>query len=166
MVNINIKTKVISLPDHDGIDRIAEFLKHMGAKAEGSHESKVKIAFILKAIDLMQYVDFSDLPTGEKPFYETIEIEVDEKMYRHTFELIKPLRKEPIFELRLNMREFNWRFRATFFPIGYGDNYYCFVHPFEKVKGEPDLTNRLRDFTFSIYHAIVHNPDRYRELFE
>lgn len=165
---VNIKAKVISLPNEYGKDEIADYLNATGIAAKMDYEDAVKLAFILKAINLMQYVDFNDLPTATKRFFETLEIEVDGINYRHIFELLKPLRKQDIYELRINMREFNWRFRATFFPHIHtnGDKYYCFVFPFEKFIGFRDPTNYFRDKTFNIRYDVLHNPGVYAVYFK
>lgn len=164
---VNIKTKVISLPDEHGNDEFATYLTQLGTNARTSHDDRVKFAYLLKAIDSMQYVDFSNLPTGTRKFYQVLEIEVDGVTYRQSFELIKPLHRDDIYELRINLRAFNWRFRATFFPNSHSNGeFYCFVFPFEKFLGTPDPTNYYRDRTFNISLDVQHNPNEYVNYFK
>lgn len=165
---VNIKAKVISLPDEYGTDQFADYLTRLGASAKTSHDDRVKLAYLVKAINYMQYVDFNQLPTGAATdrFFETLEIEVDGVSYTQRFELIKPLHKQDIYELRINIRSFNWRFRATFFPEPYnGGKFHCFVFPFEKFPHLPDPTNHYRDKTFNIHYDVQHNPGKYTSYF-
>lgn len=165
---VNIKAKVISLPDEHGTDVFAAYLTQLGVSAKISHDERVKLAYIVKAINFMQYVDFSNLPTHTDSFYHTLEIEVDGITYKRSFWLIKALHKPDIYELRLNIPSLgSWRFRATFFPYVHSNSvkYHCFVFPFEKFPHLPDPTNYYRDKTFNILYDVQHNPSDYASYF-
>lgn len=164
---VNIKTRVISLPDENGIDVFEVYLKQLGSNAKNSHKDRVNLAYLVKAINLMQYVDFNNLPSFSNRFYQVLEIEVDGVSYRQSFELIKPLHKPNIYELRINLRASNWRFRATFFPETYnGDKFYCFVYPFEKFPVSIDPTDFYRDKTFNIQYDVRNDPNKYVNYFK
>lgn len=135
MVNINnkIKAKVISFPNEYRRDVFTPYLINLGKKAQENHHERVQLTFLLKALDLMQYVDFVDFPDEQNQFYQELEITVDGETYSQSFELIKPLAKENIYELRINLTQYNWRFRGIFFPYNYnGQQFYCFIYPFIK----------------------------------
>lgn len=155
------------MPNEYGKDVFADYLRKLGAAAKVRHDCKVKFAYLMKAITLMQHVEFSRLPTNTSQFFATLEIEVEGETYEESFELIKPLAAEDIYELRINIEKYNWRLRATFFPQNFNDkDFYCFVFPFEKAAGRKDLTNHFRDKTFSIRHDLRENPEKYVEYFE
>lgn len=155
------------MPNEYGKDVFEDYLIRLGAAAKQRHDCKVKFAYLMKALTLMQHVDVSGLPTSTNRFFATLEIEVEGERYQERFELIKPLAAEDIYELRINIREFRWRFRATFFPKQHnGKQFYCFVHPFEKTIGKPDLTNHFRDKTASIRMDLNENPGEFDEYFE
>lgn len=164
---VTIKARVISLPDENGTDLFADYLKNLGVQAKTFHDDKVKLAYLVKAIQFMQYVDFNSLPAATDRFYQVLEIEVEGITYRQSFELIKPLRKQNIYELRINIRKFNWRFRATFFPKLYNSGkFHCMVFPFEKFPWLPDPTDHYRDRTFNIHDDVQHNAGKYTNYFK
>lgn len=161
------KAKVISLPDTLGSIRMADYFATLAAAALTNHEDKVKYQFLDLGLRRMALVDMASLPNERHRFFARFQIEVDENSYNKRFELIKHLRKRPIYELRFNIREFNWRFRATFFPVERnGQLYYCFVHPFEKVPHLLDPTDSFRDDTHKIYLDTIQNPQKYHSFFK
>lgn len=168
MVKLNKKAKVISFPNDYNRDIFAPYLVSLGKKAESEHKYRVQLAYLLKALDYMQYVDFSNLPTGSNRFFHELEITVEGKTYSKSFELIKPLAKENIYELRINIEESEWRFRAIFFPYTYkGVQYYCFIYPFvKKEQVQFDLTNQFRDKAYSIYYNLNQEPSKYVKYFK
>lgn len=73
-----------------------------GKEQKNSQEKRVQYAYLLKALDFMQYV--LDLPQKPGGFVlTTLEMEIDGEIYSQTFKLVKPLNKENIFELRINL---------------------------------------------------------------
>lgn len=164
-MGIDITRAIVkSLPDELGNDQMNDFITALANAATKSHEEKVKYSFLMKALQRLSIVDKSDLPNAEQDFFATLEIDVDDKTYSKSFELIKDLRKQPIYELRINIKEFNWRFRATFFPKFHKNQlYYCFVFPFLKHPGDIDPTDDYRDSTYEIFKKVRISPEQYLE---
>src|SRR5699024_8210765 len=133
---IHQKAKVISFPDDYMRDSFSPYVRALGEKAKDNHEKRVQFTYLLKAMDYMQYVSVENLPINQNGnISTTLEIRVDGKKYSEEFILIKALNRENIFELRINVRKFPWRFRGIFFPYNNREEqYYCFVFPFEKQK--------------------------------
>jgi hypothetical protein len=159
------KANVISLPDLTQVDQVTIYLNNLRALARGNnHAAKVKLGYILESIRVMSLIDLDRLQNVDRiPIYEALAIEIGGIEYTKSAELIKSLDKPNIYELRINIREFNWRFRATFFPAVYKDDlYYCLVYPFEKVQGAAvDPTNGFRDNTYTLYQRVIQNPGLY-----
>jgi hypothetical protein len=151
-----IEAKVVTLPNEQGRELITPFLSRIGT----SHHEKIKAAFAIAAIRYMSLVNASSLPTSEDPpLSAELEIEVDGILYTREFKLVKPLQVDPVYELRVNLPQQNWRLRITFFPFEYkGVLFYCFVHPFLKVPGDEDRTNFYRDRTAGTYYYVSEDP--------
>jgi hypothetical protein len=155
------KAKVTALPDLSGEYRIHDYMsQELGEFAKaGSHEHTVKLSYLIKGMNFLSFVDRRNLPEREDLFETELEIDIEGKTYSRKFELVKPLRKVPIYELRIDLPEFAWFFRATFFPIYYEQElHYCFVYPFEKYPGHPDPTNDYRDLTYKVLEEVRKNP--------
>lgn len=169
MVNINKKANVISFPNDYGTVQFDGYLQNLGNAGKASHDKRVQLAFLVKALDYMQYVEFTALPTtrANAPFYATLDINVDGITYSESFELIKPLARENIFELRINLQQFNWRFRGIFFPYSHNTGqFYCFVFPFEKQKQvQANLTDTFRDRASTVYYDLLQSPLKYQPCF-
>lgn len=157
------KAKVIGLPDKTGIYNFDDYYSNLAEMAIQSHDDKVKFQFIFKALKRLRTVDKSALPKSEStPFTFQFDIDVDGVTYSKSLEIVKKLNKSVVYELRINLREFNWRFRATFFPQFYDKQlYYCFVYPFEKIPTEPDPTDYYRDLTHEVYMDTRTNSEKY-----
>lgn len=162
-MGININRAIVkALPDESGVEYMTEFMKILASSKKNSHQGRVKFEYLIKALSRLSLIQKKDLPNSMKPFYTTLEIDIDGITYSKSFELIKDLRKMPIYELRINIKEYNWRFRATFFPKYHeGQLYYCFVYPFTKHPDEDDPTDKLRDATYQIFLDTRVNPDKY-----
>jgi hypothetical protein len=159
MVNISKKAIVISFPNDYMQDSFAPYLTSLGRKAKDHHAARVQYAYLSKALDFMRYV--TDLPNKPGKFISTtLEIEIDGEIYSQEFKLVKPLNKENIFELRINLVQFNWRFRGIFFPYHLGgQRYYCFVFPFEKQQQVRfNLTDTFRDRASYLLNNLMRNP--------
>ncbi|QQK79218.1 hypothetical protein HUG20_04490 [Salicibibacter cibi] len=162
------KATVISFPNEYGKDQFSPFLKKLRKESQFDKKADVRFGFLLKALDYMQYVNFNDLPTvADKPFFAQFEIKIGEEIYQQTFELIKPLNKRGIYELRINMKGFNWRFRGIFFPYSYDTRqFYCFIFPFEKTSNVTfNVTDHFRDRAYRILNDLEKNPEKYQEYF-
>lgn len=158
------KAKVVSLPGKDGVEHFADYYTTLAELATQSHNDNVKFQFIRKALKRLRTVEKSELPKrkDEETFNFEFDIDVDGKSYSRELEIIKQLAKDPVYELKIDIDEFNWYFRATFFPqYPNGQLHYCFVHPFVKVPGYDDPTNGYRDLTYDVYIDTRINPDRY-----
>lgn len=160
--------KVISLPGHTGQDFMSDYMHDLAQAANLSHRENIKLNFITAALSLMEVIPQADLPSRNgEPFKQVLTIEVDENTsYSQEFELLKPLARQPIYELRVDLRQYNWYFRATFFPKYIeGQLYYCFVYPFEKIPGQPDPTNYMRDQTYNVFDKVKFHQSDYAHYF-
>jgi len=156
------KAKVVALPGMDGEFHVHNFITDIGDAAKhGSEEHTLKLAWVLKSMNFLSKVDRNQLP-GEDIFETILDINIDGEIHTRKFELVKALRKVPIYELRIDLPEYVWFFRATFFPY-YLDRqlHYCFVYPFEKIPGQPDPTNNYRDLTYQVLEDVRENPAPY-----
>lgn len=167
---VNIKATVISWPNEYGIKQFDNFFKALQNRAKGSHNDLIKFAYVLSAIDFMRLVSLDMLPGSEEErFIQELEIELDGVTYSQSFELIKPLKKDNIYELRIDFTQnFYWRFRVIFFPyVHNGDLFHCFVFPFEKVRQVRfNLTDRFRDKAFERYYDLQNDPGKYVDCFK
>jgi hypothetical protein len=156
--------KVVNLPDKDGVEHFTDYYTNLAESAIQTHQDKVKFHFIKKALKRLELVEKADLPdprNGEKFTFE-FDIDVDGKSYSRELEIVKKLGKAPVYELKVDIDEFNWYFRGTFFPQYFNRQlHYCFVHAFEKVPGYPDPTDGFRDSTHEVYMDTRINPDKY-----
>lgn len=162
--------EIISLPDEFGKDLIEDLFEHLGN--QGTHQAKVQLGFLVEMMDdLAERIDKKDLPEmdDEQGLSFDLETEVDGITYNRKFWAVKALQKAPIYELRLNIREHNYRLRITFFPKYHNDQlYYCFVFPFLKVDdGKKDTqTDHYKKRTYAIYQDLMQNFENYQQYFE
>ncbi|MGN7397949.1 hypothetical protein [Peribacillus frigoritolerans] len=173
---VNIKARVISFPNEYGRKQFDFYFKELGNRAQKSHIDLIKFDFVLSAIDFLRYVSEEMLPKdipGSTPFKVPLTIVHDGREYNKSFELIKPLRKENIYELRIDFDKadvdtpFDWHFRVIFFPFVYeGDLFHCFLFPFQKTfQVKRNLTDFYRDKASSIYYDLQNNPEKYGNCF-
>jgi hypothetical protein len=157
------KARVVLLPDEAGIEHFKDFYSNLAELANESHTDKVKLHFIRVVLKRLRTLDRSDLPkdhTSSLTF--DFELEVDGISYTRPLEIIKKLGGNVVYELRIDISDFDWYFRATFFPKYHeGELLYCVVHPFEKVRWLPDPTNGFRDLTHKVYKDNQQNPHKY-----
>lgn len=148
---------IVTVPGMDGVDRMLGYLERL--IQQNSHFSRVKYKFIDAAMDLMEGLALEDLPqtpNHRDTKYANFMIEVDEHEYNVRLGFVKALRMPNIYEMRINLRQFNWRFRATFFSKIYdGTVYYCIVDPFEKMIGQKDPTDNCRDHTYDVSQTLT-----------
>lgn len=174
---VNIKATVISWPNEYRRKQFEPYFIQLGNRAQKSHNERIKFDFVLSAIDFMRFVSMDMLPTGEpdeERFIQTLTVTIDGKEYTKSFELIKPLRKENIYELRIDFNNdfeedpFEWHFRVIFFPYVFsGDLFHCFVYPFEKTQQVRfNLTDLYRDKAYTLYYDLLQNPGKYIENFK
>jgi hypothetical protein len=165
--------KVISFPNDFGRNQLDSFFKQKGNAAKTQVNALMQFNFLLSAFDFMQFVEQDKLPTGdpeEKPFKTELTVKVDGEEYTKSFELVKKLQKDNIYELRLDFDPppFYWRLRIIFFPYDHnGDLFYCMVFPIEKILAvRVNLTDIFRDRAEGIYYDLINNPGKYAHCFK
>lgn len=157
------KAQVVLLPDKSGVEHFRDYYTNLAELASQSHDENVKLHFIRAVLKRLGTLDRSELPSDNTtPLSFDFEIDVEGKTYTEHLEIVKKLGKSVIYELRVDIPNFNWWFRATFFPKYHqSELYYCIVYPFEKVPGYADPTNHYRDLTHDVYVDTRSNPDKY-----
>lgn len=156
------KARVVLLPDECGVEHFRKYYTDLSIKANVIHQDKVKLTFIRELLKRLRLLDKGDLPTGTDSISFDFEIDVDGISYTRPLDIVKKLGKSVVYELRIDISNFDWYFRATFFPRYHQDElYYCVVYPFEKVPGEKDPTDEFRDLTHNIFKDTQFCPDRY-----
>jgi hypothetical protein len=157
------KARVVLLPDQAGIEHFHDFYSNLAELANESHTDKVKLHFIRAVLKRLRTLDRSVLPKDHTTSITAdFELEVDGMSYTRPIEIVKKLGKSVIYELRIDIDEFNWYFRATFFPKYHeGDLLYCVVYPFVKIPGFADPTNGFRDLTHEVFKDSQQNPHKY-----
>lgn len=154
--------KVISLPDETGSEPMYDYLSTLSKSAISSLEDKIKREFISQSLGVLELVDKSRLPSNGDFLSAVLTIDIDGKPYSKSLKLVKSLKRQPIYELRISLEELNWHFRATFFPKYHAEQlFYCFIDPFVKVETEEDPTNYYRDKAYRIFEDVKSDPDKY-----
>ncbi|MGW6255150.1 MULTISPECIES: hypothetical protein [Bacillati] len=157
------KARIVFLPDESGVEHFVDFYTDLSKQAAEYLEDMVKLEFLRSVLKRLRTLDKKDLPkdsSTELTF--NFEVEVDGESYSRPLEIVKKLGKSVVYELRIDISDFNWYFRATFFPkYQGGELYYCFVYPFVKIPGHEDPTDPFRDLTHSVYTDVISNPDKY-----
>lgn len=158
MMTIDPIAHVVTIPDETGVDQSGTFLDGLLEQSKTSLEAKVHLTFIQQALTLLAHRPLNRLKRDRIKLSITIE----QKEYTKEYQLVKPLAKKPIFELRYPMNS-NEHFRALFFPVEHQENrYYVFVKSFIKTKIPPqDETNLMRDLAYNMYVKVTRNPGRY-----
>lgn len=167
MDNIEIEAEVISLPDEFGQNLMNIYFEDLGN--ENTHQARVKLQYLVEIMDDLALIPKKALPEiGDKEGLSfEVEFEVDGINYKRKVRAVKALEKSPVYELRVNIPQLSWRFRATFFPKYVGDQlYYCLVFPFEKFDGEEDPTDGYKDRTYRILQELREDFDSFKEHFE
>lgn len=103
---------VVTIPDETGVDQLGTFLDGLLEQSKTSLEAKVHLTFIQQALTLLAHRPLNHLKRDRIKLSITIE----QKEYTKEYQLVKPLAKKPIFELRYPMNS-NEHFRALFFPL-------------------------------------------------
>ena len=156
------KARVVLLPDEHGVKHFQKYYTELSISASELHEDKVKLVFIRKLLKRLRLLDKRDLPTGIDSISFDFEIDVDGISYTRPLDIVKKLGKSVVYELRIDISDFNWYFRATFFPKYHQDElYYCVVYPFVKVPGEENPTDEFRDLTHNVFEDTRLYPDKY-----
>ncbi len=154
------KHSILTIDDENGINLVEEFFTRLGEKSKTSKEAKMHLMFLNSAFNLLSVNLLKDL-LKEKT---EITITIDGKERTKSYQLIKPLRVRPIYELRYAVNG-NEHLRFLFFPIAHkGRSNYVFVKCFLKTRDpNVDDTDKMRDLTFEMYKRVKRNPEYYIE---
>ena len=156
---IPVHNKVVSISDENGFDQHEDFINQLRIEAKKSHVGKIRLAFVRKAQQHLASVSERRLP-----YHRTkLSVVVEDIEYEEKFTLIKPLRRQSVFELRIDFSSQDWHFRGLFFPKSYqGDVYYCFTKAFVKTRNPPhNPTDAMRDLTVDMLNAVNQSPSDY-----
>lgn len=166
-IDIN-KATVIPISDESGINHFEIFYEELSELAKDNHEDKVKLHFLGEVLNRLETLTKNDLPTNRSKKIEfDFELTVDGKLYTRRLEIVKKLGKSVIYEVRIDLKDMDWYFRATFFPKYYkGDLYYCLVRPFVKIlnKPETDKTDEYKELTHDVYKDSQQDAAKYFEI--
>ena len=108
------------------------------------------------------------LPTRDNPYHGgDIEFTLNDKNYKSCLKFVGYLRKEPLYELRISLREFNWYFRATFFPKHFeGNPILLFCFSVRKDPNSPhDPTDAFMEMTFRVFEEVRMHERDYGDFF-
>jgi len=160
-IDIN-KAKVVFFPAKDGTKQFEDFYTGLAITSLEDTENNVKYQFIKTVLKRLRTIDKENLPKDTSALEFNFEIDIAGVSYNRPLKIVKKLGKGLVYELRIDLQEFNWYFRATFFPM-YNEStlYYCVVYPFTKVPGYEDPTDSFRDLTHEVYNACLAKPDEY-----
>lgn len=154
---------IIFINDENNEDIVGSFLTRLQDDSIHSEDDKLHLIFLQSAFNLL----------GTRPLDELINkkteltVTIDGFQKTKSYGLIKPLRVNPIYELRYAKND-NEHVRFLFFPIIYkGISYYVFVKAFVKTrKPSVDDTDMMRDLTYKMYRKVIQNPEYYLEGIE
>lgn len=152
----NIKT----LLDENNRDMVGEFLSQLYEESLYSNEAKLHLMFLQSALNLLSVQPLESLLNTRTELTITLNGHPRTKRY----ELVKPLKVPPIYELRYAMNQ-NEHLRFLFFPFLHkGESNYIFVKYFKKtLNPKVDETNIMRDLTYEMYKRVCLDPEYYLE---
>lgn len=154
------KHNIITMLDENDQDVVGEFLSKLSQESQDSEEAKLHLMFLQSAFNLLSVQPLGNL------LNTMTEIRITFNGYPRTkrYELIKPLKTVPVYELRYAMNR-NEHLRFLFFPIQYKQaSNYVFVKYFKKTLiPNVDETNEMRDLTYEMYQRVVLEPKYYLE---
>lgn len=158
---MNIKEhNLIMINDENGEDVVGDFLNQLYEESLESQDAKLHLMFLNSAFNLLSVQPLDTLINSRTEITITFNGEQRTKSYQ----LVKPLRVVPIYELRYAMNG-NEHLRFLFFPFEHkGQSNYVFVKCFVKTRvPNVDETNVMRDLTYQMYERVKDNPDHYLE---
>lgn len=156
------KARVVLIPDEYGVKHFQKYYEELSISASEIHKENVKLSFIRTLLKRLSTLDKKDLPVDKDKISFDFDIDVDGISYTRPLDIVKKLGKSVVYELRIDISDFNWYFRATFFPKHHDNKlYYCVVYPFVKLPGEEDPTDYFRDLTHDVYKDSQLFPDKY-----
>ncbi|MFC5591592.1 hypothetical protein ACFPRA_22155 [Sporosarcina soli] len=158
-MNIN-KHNIITILDENNQDVVGEFLSQLSQESQSSEEAKLHLMFLQSAFNLLSVQPLENLINTMSEITITFNGFPRTKRY----ELVKPLKVVPIYELRYAMNR-NEHLRFLFFPYLYKEaSNYVFVKYFKKtLVPNVDETDIMRDLTNEMYKRVKLNPEYYLE---
>lgn len=150
--------EIITIEDEDNRDQVGEFLDKMLEKSRKSQEDKVHFAFLQKIFEKLSLSRLQVL-CREKT---QIDIIVNGQSRTKRYELVKPLRTLPIYELRYAMSG-NEHLRLLFFPFVYEDvSHFVFVKALIKtLVPDVDETDIYKEQAYNLYLEVLKDPTNY-----
>ncbi|MBD7982979.1 hypothetical protein H9649_00180 [Sporosarcina sp. Sa2YVA2] len=154
------KHNIITLLDENNQDVVGEFLSQLSKESQYTEEAKLHLMFLHSAFNLLSVQPLENLINT----MTEITIILNGHSRTKRYELVKPLKVIPIYELRYAMNQ-NEHLRFLFFPFQYkGESNYIFVKYFKKTWNPTvDETNEMRDLTYQMYKRVQLNPEFYLE---
>lgn len=161
-MEINIHN-ILTINDENDVDSVGDFLETLREEAKTFPEAKMHLLFIERAFSLLSSQPLESLLHRRT----TLTITIDGSPRTKSYELVKLLGVNPVYELRY-AKNGNRHIRLLFFPYEYnGQSNYVFVKCFVKTKVPPvDETDKMRDLTYQMYLKVCQNPQDYLEGIE
>lgn len=155
-----IEHNLIMIEDENGENIVEDFIKQLSDESLVSQDAKLHLQFLSSAFNLLSVQPLDSLINSRTEMTISINGEQRTKSYQ----LVKPLRVVPVYELRYAMNR-NEHLRFLFFPFEYeGESNYVFVKCFIKTRiPNVDETDRMRDLTYQMYQRVKANPVYYLE---
>jgi len=154
------KHNIITLLDENNQDVVGGFLTQLSLESQYSEDAKLHLMFLQSIFNLLSVQPLENL------LNTMTEITITFNGYPRTkrYELLKPLKVVPIYELRYAMNR-NEHLRFVFFPYLYKEaSNYVFVKYFKKTLiPNVDETDNMRDLTYEMYKRVRLNPEYYLE---
>ncbi len=150
---------IIAIADENEQELVSEFMEQLAEESLHSFEAKMHYLFIQRAFELLSITPLEHLLQSTE-----LTIKIDGQYRTKRYQIVKPLRVEPIYELRYAMNG-NEHLRFTFFPFNYnGSDSYIFVKVFKKTRIPPiNETDKMRDLTFEMFKKVSQEPKLYLE---
>ena len=152
--------EIITIEDENNQDMIGMYMDMLLTESITSEKAKVHYTFLQKIFEELALGNLETL-CAEKT---QLDITVNGQPYTKKYEIVKPLRKAPVYELRYGLSG-NEHLRLLFFPFTFENiSYYLFVKVVVKTLiPNVNETNAMRDLTFNVYLDVKKNPKKYLE---
>lgn len=125
-----IEHNLIMIEDENGENIVEDFMQQLSKESLVSQEAKLHLQFINSAFNLLSVQSLDNLINSRTE----ITITINEKQRTKSYQLVKPFKVVPSYELRYAMNG-NEHLRFLFFPFEYGgESNYVFVKCFVKTR--------------------------------
>ncbi|MGG0741246.1 hypothetical protein [Niallia taxi] len=155
LYNIIMNT-IIYLEDTNGVSEVEQLISKIAYQGiEGDTDAQHLAKYIRQGLEVLES---TSIPTNQRiqAIFE------EDNGDKRTFQLLKPLRKVPLLEFRVN-RSVPGAFRAIFFQYDYeGESLLVFTKALLK-RGEPnppELQGKIED-SYNIYLDFCRDPNKY-----